>query len=67
MNINTRTLLFCIHNHIVWNSNTIRYKVQQQPNPATSIPQHKVNTNHYDQVRTILIINAIMVTYTKQK
>ena len=36
-------------------------------NPAINIPQHRVNINHYDQARIILIINAIMVTLTKQK
>ena len=45
----------------------ILYYMQRQPNPAIDIPQHRVNTNHYDQARTILIINTIMVTLTKQK
>ena len=41
--------------------------MQQQPNLAINIPQHNVNTNQHDQARTILIINAIMVTLIKQK
>ena len=41
--------------------------MQRQPNPAINIPQKRGHTNHYDQVRIILIINAIMVTLTKQK
>ena len=41
--------------------------MQRQPNPTINIPQHRVNINHYDKVRIILIINAIMVTFTKKK
>ena len=41
--------------------------MQQQPNPTINIPWKRGYTNHYDQVRIILIINAIMVRLTKQK
>ena len=41
--------------------------MQWQPNPAINIPRKRGHTNHYDQARIILIINAIMVTLIKQK
>ena len=41
--------------------------MQRQPNHAINIPSKRGHTNHYDQARIILIINAIMVTLTKQK
>ena len=41
--------------------------MQRQPNPAINILRKQGHTNHYDQARIILIINAIMVTLTKQK
>ena len=39
--------------------------MQQQPNPAINIPRKRGHTNHYDQARIILIIDAIMATLTK--
>ena len=41
--------------------------MQRQPNPTINIPWKRGYTNHYDQVRIILIIIAIMVRLTKQK
>ena len=41
--------------------------MQSQLNLAINIPRKWGHTNHYDQARIILIINAIMVTLTKQK
>ena len=41
--------------------------MQRQPNLAISIPRKRGHTNHYDEARIILIINAILVTLTKQK
>ena len=41
--------------------------MQRQPNPAINIPRKRGHTKYYDQARIILIINAIMVTLTKQK
>ena len=41
--------------------------MQRQPNPTINIPWKRGYTNHYDQVRIILIINAIMVRLTKHK
>ena len=41
--------------------------MQRQPNPTINIPWKRGHTNHYDQARIILIINAITVTLTKEK
>ena len=39
--------------------------MQQQPNPMFKIPWKQVNYKHYDWLRTILIISAIMITFIK--